>query len=32
MSTRKFITPGDVFGRLTVVAEAPKRVTTKYWL
>ena len=34
MSTRKFITIsiGDVFGRLTVVAEAPQRGYRRYWL
>lgn len=32
MSTRKFITPGDVFGRLTVLSEAPRRKHYRYWL
>ena len=32
MSTRKSITPGDVFGRLTVLSEAPRRGYSRYWL
>lgn len=32
MSTRKSITPGDVFGRLTVLSEAPRRGYKRYWI
>lgn len=32
MSARNLITPGDVFGRLTVLSEAPRRKHGRYWL
>ena len=32
MSTRNLITPGDVFGRLTILSEAPRRSSHRYWV